>query len=328
MLSPKCYITIGERLRFIGCNELSVSRSVENLSATGYISLSQLAMFDSKKRSVITVNKEVKAGDSVTIELGYLETDIKILFKGYIKAVNTSDKVKLDIEDSMFILRQKPIIISEKKIKLKNLLTKLLNGTEITISKRTADVMIDVFQYNGNVAGALAVIKEKLNLTVYINYDNVLYAGLEAAEMLDENEQKAARIQLTYGRNIVENNVNYQTKESNPVKIIVKGKAPDGKETIAEAGMDGGSKQTYYKYNVTDKKSLQAIAEQYYNRQSFDGFSGTITIMGLTPAITGGTVEYKNDNYKDNEGRYFIKAVQTTFGNDGIKQKLTMGYKL
>ncbi|MDR3350710.1 MAG: hypothetical protein LBN98_03550 [Prevotellaceae bacterium] len=274
------------------------------------------------------VKKEVKVGDSVVIETGYIETGIKSLFKGVVKAINAGERVRLDVEDGMFTFRQRPIVLSEKAIQLKTLLTKLLADTGVTVSDRTADMTVDEFQYNGNVAGALAVIKERLNLTVYLNADGVLYAGLEEAEMLNADEQQSARIKLTYGRNIIENNLSYQTKESSPLKIVVKGKAKDGKETVAEAGMDGGSKQTHYRYNVTDKAALQLIAEQIYKQQSYDGFRGTLTIFGIPLAIPGGTVEYRNDNYKDNEGRYFIKGVETTFNTGGLRQRLTMGYKI
>jgi hypothetical protein len=285
-------------------------------------------MFDSKHRQMLEVKKEVKVKDSVVIEIGYIETEIKTLFKGVVKAINTGERVRLDIEDGMFLLRQKPIVLTAKKIKLKELLNKVLSGTGVSVSNRTADMLVDEFQYNGNVAGALAVVKEKFNLTVYLNTDNVLYAGLEEAEMLSADEQKATRIKLTYGRNIIENSVSYQTKESAPLKVIVKGKAKDGKETVAEAGMDGGSKQTHHRYNVTDKAALKLIAEQLYNQQSYDGFRGTLTIWGIPIATPGGTVEYKNENYKDNEGRYFIKAVETTFTAAGLRQRLTMGYKV
>lgn len=328
MLTPRCYITIAGRLRFTGCYEFSVNRSVENLSTTGHIVLPTLAMFDSKLRSVLEVRKEVNIRDIVMIEAGYVETGFKCVFIGVVKAINAGDRVRLDIEDNMFILRQKPIILTAKKIKLKELLKKILAGTGVEVSERAADMLVDEFQYNGNVAGALAVIKEKLNLTVYLNAGNVLYAGLEAAEMLSTDEQKAAQIKLTYGLNIIDNNVSYQTKESAPLRVIVKGKAKDGKETVAEAGMDGGSKQTHYRYNVTDKAALKLIAEQLYKQQSYDGFRGTLTIFGVPVAVPGGTVEYKNENYKDNEGRYFIKAVETTFGSGGLRQRLTMGYKI
>jgi hypothetical protein len=285
-------------------------------------------MFDNKQRQFLEVKKEVKVGDSVVIETGYIETGIKSLFKGVVKAINAGERVRLDVEDGMFTFRQRPIVLSEKAIQLKTLLTKLLADTGVTVSDRTADMTVDEFQYNGNVAGALAVIKERLNLTVYLNADGVLYAGLEEAEMLNADEQQSARIKLTYGRNIIENNLSYQTKESSPLKIVVKGKAKDGKETVAEAGMDGGSKQTHYRYNVTDKAALQLIAEQIYKQQSYDGFRGTLTIFGIPLAIPGGTVEYRNDNYKDNEGRYFIKGVETTFNTGGLRQRLTMGYKI
>jgi hypothetical protein len=319
---------IAGRLRFTGCYEFSVKKSVENLSATGHIVLPRLAMFDNKQRSLLEVRQEVKVGDSVVIEAGYAETEIKQYFKGVVKAVNAGERVRLDIEDGMFTLRNKPLILTAKKIKLKELLGKVLAGTGVSVSERTADMLIDEFQYNGNVAGALAVIKEKLNLTVYLNADNVLYAGLEEAEMLSAAQQKAARIKLIYGRNIIDNNVSYQTKESSPLKVIVKGKAKDGKETVAEVGMDGGSKQTHYRYNVTDKAALKLIAEQLYHKQSYDGFRGTLTIFGIPTATPGGTVEYSNENYKDNGGRYFIKAVETTFGGSGLRQRLTMGYKV
>ncbi len=82
------------------------------------------------------------------------------------------------------------------------------------------------------------------------------------------------------------------------------------------------------RYNITDKKALQEIADSIYSKQSYNGFSGTLTIFGYPLAVPGGTVAYRNENYKDVEGRYFIKGVETSFSVSGLRQVLTMGYKL
>ena len=328
MLRPIANIIVADRFKFLGCNAFSVRRSVENLSATGSITLPRLAVFDNKERTELAVRESINNGDKVVIEAGYLETGVTTLFTGYIKTVNVNDRVILSIEDSMYDLRLKPLVLTKKKVKLKALLEEILKDTAITVSDRTTDLLVDEFQYNGNIAGALAVIKNKLHLTIYISSDNELYAGGEAVEMLSSEERKNATINLTYGINIITNNVEYQTRESKPLKIVCKGKAKNGKEIVATSGMDGGDVQTHYQYEVTQLKSLQEIADSIYSKQSYDGFGGTLTIFGYPLAIPGGTVVYRNENYADQEGSYFIKGVETTFGVGGLRQVLTMGYKL
>jgi len=327
MLTPVFEIQIGG-IRFRGCHEFKITKSVDEASVTGKITLPRMVLFDSKQRSFLSVAKEVKMKDPVTIKAGYKEDEIHQLFTGYVKAVNTGDRVVIDIEDPMFLLRLKPIVITKKDVTLKALLGELVSGTGLSVSGKSADMKIDEFQYNGNVAGAISKLKESLKLTVYINGSNQVYAGGESMELLSPEDSPYKLAKLTYGRNIISNNVEYQTAESKPILIVVKGKKKKGEEVVATAGMDGGDKQTYMRYNVTDKDTLQQIADELYAKQSYTGFRGTLTIFGIPRVVMGGTIQYRNENYQDVEGRYFVKGVEITGGPGGLRQIATLGYKL
>ena len=214
-----------------------------------------------------------------------------------------------------------------KPIKLKDLCAKLLNAVvtkdAIKISKDTADMTIDEFQHNGNVAGAMEQLKKDLSLTVYIDNDNCLYAGGEQLQRGTE------LVNLTYGRNIIENRTAYQFAEDNPLLVIVKGKKSDSTEVVVEVGMKGGNEQTFYRYNITDKDTLKKIGEEYLLKSNYTGFKGTLKILFAPLARMGGTVNYENENYADQSGRYFIKGVTYSFGTDsGLRQDIELGQKV
>lgn len=340
MLVPRTEITIknkdGETIRLEGCSEFSIRRSVEELSATGSVHLPTTVVFDSKQREIIAVREKVSPGNSITISAGYKDHGMEELFNGYIKGVDTGTKVVLDIEEEAYKLRKKPCSISYlesknkgKPILLEELLAKMLEGTNLTVAKGCAPLKIDEFKAKKNIAAELASLKEKFGLTVYITKNKEVYAGLQANDKPSDEERKKSTINVTYGVNVVSNDVTHKTKDSNPIKVVVKEVRSDGKKPKEySVGDDKDSDHTISIYNITDEKSLKLIADMKYKQLSYEGFSGTFTLFGLPLATAGGTVVYKNDNYKDNEGKYFIKGVETRLSSNGLRQVLTMGYKI
>lgn len=322
MLTPVCYITIGN-FKFKGCKSFDIDKDVENLSVTGTIEMPLMAMMniqDGKK--AIAIDKSIKAGDTIKVEAGYLEHEIKTIFMGFIRNIDTSTTIKIKVEDAIYQYRKQPVLMDLKSISVKDLLVKLSKGTGCNVSDKTANIIVDVFKYKGNAAGALAKLKEALNLTIYVD-NNELYAG---GQQLNPKGQ----IKVIYSRNIISNKTSYEYKETNPVLVEVIGKNEDGTEVKVVAGIDGGSKMTFHKYNVSNEKALKIMANELLNKYSFDGFKGGFELFFIPFAEPGGSVKYTNENYQqETEGIYFIKGVKYSFGSQrGLRQQIELGAKL
>lgn len=322
MLTPVINIIIGN-LKFKGCKSFEVTKDVENLSVTGKVELPLRAMLNGEHgKEKIMIDESIKQGDAITIEAGYLEFEINTIFEGYITNIDPANSVKIEIEDAVYLLRKQPVLIDKKDITVKDLCNELLKGTDLNLSTNTVNLKIDVFKFKGNAAGALAQLKESMNLTCYFD-GKELYCG-------GQQMNAKGQINVTYGRNILKNNVSYQYADANPVQVTVIGKKESGEEVKVIEGIDGGSSMTFYKYNVTDKEALITMAKEELARYSFDGFKGSIKLWFIPFAEPGGSVNYKNENYKQEvEGKYFIKSVKYSFTtSEALKQNIGLGAKL
>ena len=327
MLTPVVDIIVRGKDTFVfrGCHSFSIKRDVDELSATGTVVMPLSAVKQNEQQPLMQINKNVHAGDAVTVRAWYDEIGFpNEIFNGYIRTVDTQERVTLHVEDAVYLLRRKPVVISElKPLKLKELLEKLLEDLPISISNDTADMVIDEFQHNGNVAGALDQLKKDLSLTIYIDSLDRLYAGGE------QMQRDIPLIKLTYGRNIIENRTAYQFAEDNPLLVTVKGKKPDNTEVVVEVGMKGGNEHTLYRYNITDEETLKKIGEEYILKRNYTGFKGNLKTIFVPFAEMGGTVEYHNENYADHSGKYFIKGVTYSFSTDaGLKQEIELGQRI
>jgi hypothetical protein len=262
------------------------------------------------------------AESRIEIQAGYQEESVRSLFTGYISNMDPAYTLKLKVEDAMYLLRKKSVVIDMKETTLKSVCKKILDGTEFSVHEKTADAPLTVFKYKGNAAGAMAKIKENFGFCVYLD-EGKLYAG-------GEQLNPKARIKVIYGRNVIKNKTSYQYKDANPLLVEVIGKKEDNTEVKIVEGIEGGSKMTFHMYNVTDSVTLKAIAKEKLQRFSFDGFKGSVELFFIPFAQAGGSVEYSNLNYKeDNEGLYFIKGVKYSFDPDkGLRQQVKLGGRL
>jgi hypothetical protein len=326
MLKPKVTIIIDNKLKIFGCSNFSIDKDINKLSVSGTIELSLRVALKAnnqdKKVEILELTEEIRQGSKIEIKAGYKEDKIHSLFKGYVTNIDPSHKLKLHVEDDIYKLRKVPVVLSRKNIGLKDLLGELLKDSGLSVHKNTQDIRIDSFNYKGNVSGALAKIKEKLSLTVFIE-DNKVYAG-------GEQLNRKGEIVAVYGLNIFKHNIRYVYKDTNPLLVEVIGKKSDNTEVKVIVGEKGGSKQTFYKYNITDKDTLTTIANEKYRMYNSDGFKGNIGLLFIPFAEPGGSVLYKNNNYKSNDsGRYFITRVRYSCNsNDSLTQQVYLGGKL
>lgn len=321
MLTPTFEIIIdGNTYR--GCYSFSVTHDMDDISSTGEITFPHKVFIRKEgKRQYLNFSELVKRGSSITINAGYKEHDIHHVFSGLVKNIDPAERIRLTFEDSYYLLRKKSVVIDAKNIKLIDLCKKIVEGTGITLANNITDLTVDEVKYSGSAAGCLAQVKDNLNLNVSFN-GSEMFCGMGMLNIKDT-------IKVTYGRNIVKNGMKSQFKDSNPMQVVVVGKKKDNTEVKVTAGLEGGSKKTFYKYNVTDKNTLTKIAEGYLDKHWFDGMAGKVDLFFIPFAQVGGAIDYKNDNYEDSlGGKYLIKNVKYMFGSGGLRQIITPGNRL
>lgn len=321
MLTPTFEITIdGNTYR--GCHSFTVTKDIDDISSTGEIVFPHVVFtYEDGDRKYLQFSDLVSRGSSITIKAGYAEDEVHSLFSGYVKNIDPAERIRLTIEDAYYLLRKKSVVIDAKDIKLADLCALIVADTDVTVSADTTDITIDEVKYSGSAAGCLAQIKDNLNINVSFD-GNELFAGMAMLNIKDT-------INVTYGQNIVKNSMKSQYKDTNPMQVVVVGKKKDNTEVKVTVGEAGGSKKTFYRYNVTDQDSLQLIAEGYLDKHWFDGLAGKVDMFFIPFAEVSGAIYYTNYNYEDElEGNYLIKKVKYTWGSGGLRQIITPGNKL
>lgn len=338
MLTPKATIRIADMV-FYGCIELKVKRHIDEMSATATVALPRTAMYDSKVNNTISVANTVKPGDPVAITAGYEEDAQHRIFTGYVRNVIPDQRVTIEMEDAMMLLRKKEVILSEKELKktlgreprLADMLREIIRQSEmaIAVSESTADMAVGEFRFKGSAVAAMSKLKEQFSLALFINEENQIYAGEESTDIIPAAKRREAEIKLIYGQNIITNNVEYKSAADDPLHVTVRAVLKTGAEDIVKtAGDKTGRKVELVRYNVTDGATAQKIADMYHAQNSYDGFRGSLTLFGIPKATVGGTAVYRNDNYEHEDGNYLIKGVTTSLSTGGLRQEVILGHKI
>jgi hypothetical protein len=321
MLTPVFEITIDGN-KYNGCYSFTVNNDMDDMSSTGEITFPHKVFIRKEgQREYLNFSSLVERGSSITIKAGYKEEEIHPVFSGYVKNIDMAERIRLTLEDDYYLLRKKPVVFNIKNIKLVDLCKRIVEDTGLTVSEKTTDLTVDEVKYSGSAAGCLSRIKDNLNLNVSFDAGE-MFCGMGMLNIKDT-------INVTYGQNIVKNGMKSQFKDTNPMQVVVIGKKRDNTEVKVTVGMEGGSKKTFYRYNVTDKSTLEKIAKGYLEKYWFDGLAGKVDLFFIPFAEVGGAINYTNKNYEDSMGgKYLIKKMKYMWGSGGLRQIITPGNRL
>jgi len=314
-------ITIGE-FRFRSIHEVEITKSVEELADMAIIKLPTRFIVRQSGEEKFT-EEAIKAGDPVIIKLGYEGRYSGVEFQGYVKKVSPKIPLEVHCEDSIWLLRRKNINKVWAKTTLEEVLREVVSGTDIKLAPNL--VKIDLEKWiirNANGAQVLEKLKEEFGLRIYINDSNELYCGLKAGTNIGET----VKYDLNY--NLVENNLEFMTKEDRKIKVRYIYQDSENKKTTVEVGDPDGELRTFHTSVVSSKAKLQEIAEAEIERLKYDGYQGDVTSFLIPYATRGMKAEITDQEHSNRNGSYFIEKLVITFGTEGARRKATIGMKL
>lgn len=321
MFILKGKIQIGEFI-FNSINDVEITKSVDDLIDN--------AVFKMPSNFIVKQNGEekyteeaIKVGDRVTITLGYAGKYEGIEFVGFIRSIGSHIPLEIKCEDAIYLLRRKNIVRAFVKTSLKEILKEVVSGTEIKLSKNIPDIAIDKFIIkNANGAQVLQKLKQDFSLSIYLDDDNNLYAGLQQSV----NIAKEAIYDLNY--NLVENNLDYITEEERKIKIKYTYIDKKNSKKSVEVGDDDGETRTFHTSIISDEKKLLLMANAELKKNKYSGFEGSVKSFLIPFATRGMTAVIRDSEHVNREGSYFIKKVVTTFGTDGARRDVYISNKL
>lgn len=307
---------------------LAWTKSIDNFSDSCTIKLPAIAMLkrEGDVYEQVQTGQQFKEGMPVAVYVGY-DGNNDLHFKGFIRRINFTVPLEIECEGYSYQLRKKTNY--NKKIiagmKLKAVLSDLIQGTDIVLSPNIPDVAIDSNHQFNNFRGidVLDWIKDKMLLTVYFDNEK-LYVGLQQAVV-------AGTVKYRLGWNVIKDNeLKFNTdKEFAKVNFILD--QPRAKDGTYKKGIKDSKYTDEYRTKIGvrfPKAFLDQLADDLKNKLVNRGYEGAITTFLKPFAKPSMAAAIDDKKYPERAGRYFITGVEGKMDSGGGRLKIKIGNAL
>tara|TARA_R110000868_G_scaffold38092_2_gene133842 strand:+ start:3529 stop:4542 length:1014 start_codon:yes stop_codon:yes gene_type:complete len=335
MIRLKCQIIFktSPTIIYDYASEIEIKSSWADLTDTARITLSKKITL--QDREIVTgTNPLLKRGVGVEIWLGYEKNadgtgdDLVKQFDGYISGITPKLPMVIDCQDALWKLKQ--TVLKPKKFKstdnakVKDVLEYALVGTDFDIKTNVKyiDASVGVFEVfpNANVSQVFEELKKTYGFETFIR-DGVLFVGLAYISSLRRD------VALAFDTNIVENNLEWQTKDDIKIKLKAININKDNTTYTYEKGDADGQQRTLYFYQLTEAE-LKKRAEEEFTKLFYTGFRGKIKTFGEPSVRHQDAVILTDPIVKDRSGTYLVKSTTKTFGMSGYRQDIEIDRKI
>lgn len=323
-ITPKTPRPLAQRnFSFTAVHEIEISKSFETQTATARIKLPKRANFQGKPLAEGS-QALFRRGDAIKITLGYgqaLSQKREMMFTGYVSAVKPDEAVTLDCQDAMWLLKQTDFTKAYRAVTLQTLLADMVNGVQFKASAVNLGPLRITRQTPAQV---LDYLKQRYGVRSFVR-DNTLYVGYPNASGLLPAPRVAGEFDIQ--QDVISSDLEYLRKEDVKIKVKAISTLPDNSKIEVEEGDKDGELRTFNYFNV-QKTELQRIAKGEIERLRYEGYRGSFTTFLLPYVQPGDLVELSDTKIPDRRGRYFVKAVTTSFGTQGGRQKIEIDRKI
>ncbi|MBC7399850.1 MAG: hypothetical protein H7289_07870 [Mucilaginibacter sp.] len=309
-------IDIGDYQLRGGVNEVNIKKSVNTIVDTANIKIPALGRAlnnDTLPASSVETAGLFKEGQKVKIQLGY-NYRYRTEFEGFVRRVNLSTPVNIELEGYAWQLRKKTVAASWRSVTIKQVLEKIVEGTDIVLSDKIPDsdlIKITLKPMTG--LQALEYVKEKLLMVVHFD-GNVLYAGLEEGI-------KKGDVQYRLGWNVIrDDQLKYRIADDTLVRVRIVLKLQKGEQVLYEAGDKNGEIVKKEADHWGKPESFVKIAKRVLSEKKFTGFEGKITAFLEPFCQPTYTAEIIDKKYGKRDGKYFVAGTEVKFGTGGARR--------
>jgi hypothetical protein len=330
-----CLISIetkaGKVIRFQSVNGVEIEKSIDELQTRAIIRIpasARLVSANTIQTESVQIAKVFNAGDKVNIQLGYDEK-LTDEFDGYIRKINIKTPLEISCEGCEYLLRDNVDTKTFKSTNLKEVIKyvvgdSLLSSKQITLDEQIPAVVMSNYVIPANLTriNALKQLKEKYGLTMFF-YSGKLYAGLDFVKYFGS-------IIYSLGWNTPRSDeLEYQVAEDVRLKVKAIHINKDNTKLEAEVGEPDGSQRTVYFYSgVKSVSDLKKLAQSQLDKLKYTGYTGKITTFLEPYSAPGMVADIRDINYPERNGKYEIRSVHTTFGENGARRTIEIGKPL
>ena len=304
-------------------DSVEIKTDIDSLMDTAVIKLPS-TVFNKYLKDI----ESIVRGQKVEIWLGY-DGELNKEFSGYIRSVERDfSGLVINLENELYLFSLAPM---EDKVyekpSVKTILEAVLKAVETPLKLECQfDFSFDKFTVKtATVLDVLKAVQSECKCSMYVK-DGVFYV---VSPFLTTSETKTVKYDTS--KNIMADgySLKYKDKADRKFKVIVKGKNKDGKEIENKPTGEGGGDTITFDYKgIATQEMVDTIAENIYNAKSYSGYDGSFQAWFLPIISKGDSAEIYDQDDPERNGRYFVKAVETSCSSGGITRKITVGKRL
>lgn len=296
---------------------VKIHRSVDLLADTAEIVLPAMMM-----NKALEVEKQLKRGDAVTIELGY-DGQLREEFRGYLHEISVDGgSLTLRCEDGLFLFRKPLPGMELKDISLKELLEHVVRAAGLeTKVECSYEFRYGKFVINRSTGyDVLKKVQEETKANIYLK-GNVLHVHPAYEEVF-------GRVKYDFARNIEKDELVYKKADERKFEVEVEGLDKEGKSVKVVVGTTGGDRRSVKIYGVTDPAQLRKRGEEELKYLMYDGYEGELTGWLVPYCDAGYVAEIRDAEYPQKDGSYYVTAVTTEFSENGGCRRVQVGRRV
>ncbi|WP_046245006.1 hypothetical protein [Hymenobacter terrenus] len=308
--------------------QVETEESWKDLTSTATITLPKKLSIGGKP-AVNGSQAVFRVGDQVTIELGY-DFNYDTVFQGYVSNVKTTIPLVIKCEDPMWLFKQFSVKKTYEQVTVKALVDMLIS--KIPAAKRPrvlysfAQLGLGKFRIsNATGAQVFEELRKKYGIQCFFR-GGVLYVGF-AYTHSDSDRSYRKTIPLTFRENVIDNDLQFKSRDERKVKIKATCVLPDNKQFTKEAGAADGQVVQLFFYNESES-DLQALATAAAAKYDFAGLEGSFTTFGRPYVRQGDAVQLTDDVMPERSGTYQVQKVTRQFGSEGYRQSIHIDRRL
>jgi hypothetical protein len=260
------------------------------------------------------------SGDAVTVTASYDDYPEITVFQGFVYEFIEGTPITIKCLDNIFLLNQSTIDLFYKSVSLQALITRVLQGTGITLMLPTLGLnLVNITFRLMSPASILEWLKKELGLNISLQ-GNQLYCNIASNTL--------ATVNLDTGINVIKSDL--QKPEAVYLKLRVKAWFinSNGTKSSLEVGDTGGELREvfFYKIQPATTAEYEKLAGEALKKYQQFKYSGNVETLLYPDIQLFDQVAYTDRRYPDRTGNYVCVGMNHELTLKGFHRRVRMSY--
>ena len=307
---------------------------------------------------------QIEAGYKYFNKTGREVIDTGIMFTGYISKVHSKIPIELELQDNMWLCKQTPAPTKTFTASdtLEDILQVLIDAVNKTHDTKFTRLAITKTTFGEFIIGSETVAQVLQRMQKQYGFEFYFRGDQLRGGVLIYIESEAQEQQFSFQQNIISDELEYRRKDDlvlsvkayNTLTVETGETCKDGskktkkkrievlvtikngrrqKDIVIKAGESfpqdiEGETTTYFNTDAKNAEQLGNMAYDHLIKYYYDGFRGSFTTFGIPFVRQGDNARVSDNILPERNGLYKIKKVEYSGGINGLRQTVTLDYRI